>query len=695
MPFSFGPRACIGMQFALLEAKIVLSMLYRQYIMRVSNNSKVTMQTAPSLTLRPEHLFVRMHPRISKRSSAADIPAHVVSPVAQPQEVDTLSQSIAAELNLLVLFGSNTGSSEDVGLKLAHTAETALRGTKLASFTSLDQAIPLLEKHNGPKDAVLVVTATYNGQPPDNAGRFSKWLDETRRTNPHALKGVKFAIMGVGNSQWVTFQAFPRKVDNALEALGAERYMGRGELDMDASNWEDAFLTWRSGWIAQLIHTFVGKDINASAALQLSASMAAPSSFSVQNVDEPEQTSICPVPGAGKWKIVSKKELQTRDSERRTVHLELELPAGVKYSAGDHLAVCPRNNILLVQALAARLNLNLNQYVVLSSARPQSTSGVALPFGSPISIRDILTYFVDITSSPSMSSISVLSENAADPGQRDALKRLAGGAPDEYKRSVTSQWKTILELLIEFPSIAIAFDRLLDVLPRMQPRFYSISSSPLECPKTLSITVGVSQSVSPAGRVVDGVCSTFLGSVDPSLDHLVAYVRDLNNKSTPFRLPENTTTPIILISAGTGFAPFRGFLQERRALKQGGAMLGKAVVVFGCRHPKQDYIYADELAQLEADGALTSLHVAFSRKSATQKEYCQDILLKHGEEIWKLISEERGRVYICGSAGGLARGVRAALVKIVGQYGNRSDELAERFVSAMEETGSLLQDVWG
>jgi cytochrome P450 / NADPH-cytochrome P450 reductase len=696
LPFSFGSRACIGMQFALLEAKIVLSMLFRQYVFRLSPNAKVTMQTTPSLTLRPENLFMRIHARLPRTAGSTGSSAGVPPPTqatAQPEMPPV--KSVEAKLNLLVLFGSNTGTCEDVGLKLAHTVESALRGSKVVAFKPLNQGMELLQKHNGPEDAVLVITATYNGQPPDNANHFNRWLDETKKTNPAALKGVKFAVMGVGNSQWVTFQAFPRKVDNGLEVLGAERYMGRGELDMDSSSWEDDMVKWRTGWIAQLIHTFVGDQVNAADVIRASASLPLPpSAYSAAFVDSPAEAHTI-APGAQNWKILSRKELQSRDSDRRTVHIELELPSGVSYGAGDHLGVCPRNNALVVQALAARLGFKLHQSVVLTAARAQSSAGVSLPVGSPISLKEILTYYVDITSSPSMSALAVLADAATDASEKSVLERLAGADPDEYKKRVTGQWKTILELLIEFPSVKLTLDRFLDAVPRMQPRFYSISSSPLENPKSLTITVGVSQSVSPAGRVVDGVCSTFLGVVDPTLDTLVAYVRDLNNKAAPFHLPKDTNTPIILIGAGTGLAPFRGFLQERRALKNSGATLGKAILFFGCRHPSEDYLYGEELEQFKAEGILSDLCVAFSRKSATQKVYCQDILTSHGEDIWHLVAELGARVYVCGSAGGLAKGVRAALHKIAVQYGHRSSDLADRWIAALEETGAYVQDVWG
>lgn len=350
------------------------------------------------------------------------------------------------------------------------------------------------------------------------------------------------------------------------------------------------------------------------------------------------------------------------------------------------------------RCVLGRLGLNLNQFVKLkNNDRAQASSGVQLPIDEPISIKNILLYYLDITSCPSMSSMAILAEYASDEKEKAKLKRLAGIAPDEYKAFVTNQWKTLLEVLVEFPSVKLPLDRVLDVLPRMQPRFYSISSSPLEHPDRLSITVGIEKSISPAGRIVDGVCSNYLHVLDSeAADTVIAYVRDLNNKAAPFRLPQDSHVPIIMIGAGTGIAPYMGFLQERRALlKNKKQELGRAVLIFGCRHPDVDFLYRRDLETFKADGAMTDLFTAFSRQSTIRKEYCQDVILQNGEELWKMITQQGARVYVCGSAGGLARGVRSAFVKLAQQYGNRNPELAERYMAAMEEMGYYLADVWG
>jgi NADPH-ferrihemoprotein reductase len=312
--------------------------------------------------------------------------------------------------------------------------------------------------------------------------------------------------------------------------------------------------------------------------------------------------------------------------------------------------------------------------------------------GSPIQIRSILQYFVDLSLSPTMTSMAILADAATDAKEKAEVAILSSG--EHYRKRILQRWKTPLEILVEFPSIQLTLARLLDVLPRMQPRFYSISSSPLELKDRLSITIGVAQQISPAGRLVEGVCSSFLASVDPHKDAVIAFVRDLSNRSTPFKLPSDHDVPVVMVGAGTGIAPYMGFLQQRRALIKSGSSLGTASLYFGCRNADYDDLYSEELHQHEKDGSLSHLHIAYSRKSS-QKEYCQDLIERDGAELWNLISEQKARLYICGSASGLAQGVRRSLVRLVETHGKRTSREAESFVASLEESGMYVADVWG
>lgn len=205
-------------------------------------------------------------------------------------------------------------------------------------------------------------------------------------------------------------------------------------------------------------------------------------------------------------------------------------------------------------------------------------------------------------------------------------------------------------------------------------------------------TVGLVDEEPTTNKHYYGVCSSYLNGLKTG-DKAWVFVQD--TKST-FRVPNDPNTTMIMICAGTGLAPFRGFLQERKQSKAAQGQVGKSILFFGCRRPEHDYIYNDELSQLKSEGVLTDAFVAFSRKVPTKKEYVQDKLLEQKELVWELIKDSDPKkcvVYVCGSARGMAKDVRDTFEKIAQDY--LPEQIAQRFVAALQEKGAYLEDVWG
>jgi NADPH-ferrihemoprotein reductase len=258
----------------------------------------------------------------------------------------------------------------------------------------------------------------------------------------------------------------------------------------------------------------------------------------------------------------------------------------------------------------------------------------------------------------------------------------------DYAEYIQKQQRSLLEVMADFPSARPSLGLFFgSVAPRLQPRFYSISSSPKLHPASVHVTCSVVRDRMPTGRIHEGVASTWLERCQPG-DIIPVFLRQ-----STFKLPAKASDPVVMIGPGTGLAPFRGFLQERAALAAAGTELGAAHLFFGCRHRDHDYLYQDELLQSVSDGALTQLHVAFSREQAV-KDYVQHHIERQGEEVWRLLAQERGHLYVCGDAKHMAKDVHKALVAVFQKHEKCSGTQAEVRLKVAQDDGRYMRDVW-
>jgi NADPH-ferrihemoprotein reductase len=312
--------------------------------------------------------------------------------------------------------------------------------------------------------------------------------------------------------------------------------------------------------------------------------------------------------------------------------------------------------------------------------------------GKAISIRDLLSHFLDIQSPPRKNSLVAMASCARDLKEQRRLEYLASAeGRDEYRSYVLDNMRSLVEVLEDFPSVKPSLGVFAArIAPKLQPRFYSISSSPLAHPDKIHITCAVVEGESPTGRSHKGVASTWLSRCKPSTSKVPVFIR----KST-FKMPKDKETPIVMVGPGTGFAPFRGFLQDREAqMKMGETNLGEAHLYFGCRSKAKDFIYEEEIKAWKEASVITDVEYAFSRDQA-KKVYVQDHIRKNGKQIYDLLFGSGGAyLYVCGDAKLMARDVNITLHEIVQQYGSCSATEAELKIKAMQEEGRYLRDVW-
>lgn len=690
-PFGMGLRSCIGFQFALVEARMVLARLYQRFRFRLADPS-YTLRSLQTLTVKPRDLNLIIEPRQEERG-------RFPRPLETAPRDSAPAQSGGAR-PLLILYGSNMGTSQELAQKLSAQARSQGFTPTLAELDTRVGALP--------KDApVLIVTSTYNGSPPDNAEKFAAWLASALPAD--TLSGVRFAVLGCGNKQWrTTFQKFPRTVHERMQALGARSFFALGACDADG-DFDAAAEAWCRGvWPA--LRTELGEQAAPSPpdtpgppgtlnALDGSADPARRYEIEVVNYAGAAAgaVSVERLPlaaGARTAEVLRNDELQSAESERSTRHLEIALPEGSSYAAGDHLGVFPSNDPALVEAVAARCGVRITDVVVLKDLRDEATAAGAstieagaVPCGVPISVRDLLSHHVDLAGPLSRRELRVLARECPCPPERDQL--LAWAAEDRFRSAVYEQRLTLLDVLTELRSVPCDLGLLLSLRPALKPRYYSISSSPRRMADRCTITVGVHEFAGPKSSPRDGVCSSYLARCPPGTQLRIL----LKDTRSSFRLPPDAATPVILIGPGTGLAPLRGFIEERAAQRRDGATVGQTLLFFGCRRPDHDYIYREELEGYAASGDLSTLVTAFSREPGRPRVYVQELIRREGARLFSLL-EGGAVVLVCGDARCMAPDVQAAFIEIAAQHGGLSREQAESYIDKLRDSGRYLQDVW-
>lgn len=668
--------------------------------------------TAP-LFLDPQGIFLKCVPRADpvERPLPSVLPAAATAP-SQPADVGEV-EALKGK-RLVVLFGSNMGSAEDFADRTLTTGKGFGMVAEKHSLDKLVTAKVMLPK--GEDGLVIVVTSVYNGQPPDNARRFAAWLDTPDAAA--AVESVRFAVFGCGNKQWAaTYMQFPRTVSETLESLGGLPMVPMGEGDMDSGEAELSFTRWQVSLVVALLQAH-GARIPDGIKETLYPKLPVYSIFHKvdakaeeipvatleANLQEAKRQALRTFLAGNQAFLaeVSCNREQLAAPDRSTRHIEVALPDGVSYAAGDHLGVVGGNPDEVVFAYMDRLGLARDAVVRIELEEGSSSSTV--PLGRNVAAYAVLAYHFELQQLASRAQLYALSKLACEPAEAEHLRTLAdfgrdnsgevqGGSPDAFERYVLQSRRTLV--LQEHPSVEVSAGAVLGMLPPMKPRYYSISSSPKHSPGVATVSVSVVQGTSPTGRRHLGLCSNYLKaqacqksfppSVMPSLPGspsgkgmpLFTFVKDTGSS---FRLPQSDV-PVIMVGPGTGVAPMRGFIQDRVADGR-----RENVLFFGCRD-ESDYLFKDELQAWEADGSL-KLFVAFSRKEGTPKTYVQHLVEQEKALMVELVMKG-AHVYVCGDASKMAPDVKATVARLLSEAGHGED-----CVDRMAAEGRYCEDVW-
>jgi cytochrome P450/NADPH-cytochrome P450 reductase len=666
-PFGSGVRACIGRVFALTEAKLALAMVLQNFALHDSADYRLAVKE--TLTLKPDNFRMRVrvrrpHERISGGGGKArDVGAGGSGAATRVQ---------GAGQALTILFGTSLGTCRDIADEIA---ERATAGGYDVTQGALDEcAVGFPER-----GTLVVVTSTYNGRAPDNAQKLEAAILQGLLRDKRSPE-LRYALLGCGNTQWrETYQAFPKLVDSALMQAGAVALVPRGEADADKDF--DAAL---EGWTKQLWGAL--GDTSEVVAPKLQARIVDGAQLRVRAMPE----AACAMDVLGNEELVrdatglwNHAEEAPRGSTR---HITLRLREGMTYATGDHLAVYARNRPELVDAVLKRLGLAADSVLVLDG---QGARMRHLPIGAPLTARQLLADFVELQDPATRRDVRALADAARDDATRTSLLALCEDG-DAFAAQMTEKRVTVVDLLRRFEDIALGVDGLLELCAAIRPRFYSISSTPLESPGEITLTVGTLAAPSWSGvGQYRGVASSYLMGVAPG-ETVLGYVRRPNPLFAP---PDDARLPMILVGPGTGIAPLRGFLRERAAQKRAGESVGRSLLFYGCRHPDHDWFYRNEMQEWQRDD-VADVEMAFSSLAGHPHRFVQDALRASADAVWAAI-EEGAPIYVCGDGRYMAPAVRAALIAICQEKQAMTHEAASAWLEALIQSGLYHQDVFG
>ncbi|KAJ5074596.1 flavodoxin family protein [Anaeramoeba ignava] len=569
------------------------------------------------------------------------------------------------EHRIAILFGTQTGTTEE----LAHQLLLRFRLTPHVE-SSFDINVIDLENYsveNLPSESIVIIlTSTYgNGEPPQNAHRLWKYLQSfNSNQTPHLLESIKYSILGIGSSIYSeNYQKFSRFLDHQFEKLGAEKILPLNEIDITNPS-SNTFNSWSKNLIKEIVESqgIVVKEN------QLKNSNISQNKFEIQMDESNQNVPIQNFVNENNQKmyydhtnpyiseIIQKKELsqsgKKRSYEPRSVYfLEMRINSRImKYEAGDHLCVFPENDPKLVTQLCERIKIDPMKPIMIKND---------LRFQNTITIGEFLTKYVDISSILPQNSLLILSQYCKNKKEKKKIL-LYESNQEIYQKEIMREKLNIIDVLKKFPSIEIEFQELVNSLPRMAPRLYSIASSFNSNPESVGILVRVVQ---------NGLCSGYL-----SHKEIGSKISIFLQKST---FKYNPKIPSVFIAAGIGIAPFYGMLMERTLVPD--SQRKSLVFIYGCRNSNDDFLLKKEIFELKENHLIDKTLFAFSRES-NKKVYVQHVL-KDNIDCLKDISQNQGNIFLCGTIQ-MGKDVRKVLESVFGD------------LSVLRQKQRLFEEYW-
>lgn len=638
-----------------------------------------------------------------------------------------------------ILYGTVTGNAEEIARRVHSKLEDGPLGQGLLRCLADYDDVPAFTKPATAPPAynVIIVSTTGDGDPPETIRPFMRLI---RKKEPKRLEGLKYTVLALGDTNYENFCQAGKKIDNGLLKLGAERFHRRGDAD-DGVGLELVVEPWLES-LQSTLEAIAGNFNSSDGTLDKRSSptsdsqiatLAQPAEPSPSDQKElvsvvqkitveelgfkesklpkvfPPKVSVSVVDGTSSFApplsvnpaynsdiirlaaVTSAEKLTSPDADKLVWHMEVtcESEGSLKkaYRPGDAFGVIVEN--CEDEARRFMKTIRADENTVLRLCKESGDEIATAPLSQFVKQR------IDLRAVPKKMLLRSISDYCEDVEERKALLLLSSrDGRKKYSEEISKPEVSILHVLEKVaPSCRAPMSLFLDQLPGIAPRWYSATSSPeLDGRAVLQFAFSVVEN-GLATTSLSNLCDQFVAG-EPG-GQVLLIPRDPDSASY-FRPPESLDTSYIMVGPGTGVAPFRGFLRERSASLSSspeGAENGMTMLFFGCRYREKDFLYKEDLEDLEQAGVLSCLDVAFSR-DGPEKVYVQDRLKARGKEVADILGNG-GSVFVCGDGGGMAQDVHMALGKILGEFCCGGDmEAGKEMLRSLAEEHRYVKDIW-
>eukprot|EP01053_Blabericola_migrator_P013368 Blabericola_migrator_1__13367@NODE_949_length_5910_cov_490_869416_g659_i0_p1_GENE_NODE_949_length_5910_cov_490_869416_g659_i0NODE_949_length_5910_cov_490_869416_g659_i0_p1_ORF_typecomplete_len1832_score345_00POR_N/PF01855_19/1_5e51FAD_binding_1/PF00667_20/5_8e03FAD_binding_1/PF00667_20/7_1e48POR/PF01558_18/1_4e40Flavodoxin_1/PF00258_25/1_3e32PFOR_II/PF17147_4/4_5e26NAD_binding_1/PF00175_21/4_5e03NAD_binding_1/PF00175_21/3_4e15TPP_enzyme_C/PF02775_21/4_5e14Fer4_16/PF13484_6/3_6e13EKR/PF10371_9/5_ len=591
-----------------------------------------------------------------------------------------------------ILFGTDTGNTENLASVVSKNIES--RGLK-APVSSLSDVT--VDDIAGMRNVLVICSTAGQGAYPPNARDIAKELEVIAKDNHHLFHEVRYAVMGLGDSSYVFFNQAAKNLDSLFEALGGQRLVPVGLGDDQADGGYDAAY---QDWVSELL-----AEIKAPAPVDANDDPL-PNAFTVTVVEPPaESERMRPVHDQFQYiTLNSNIRMTPSDYEVDIRHMNFDLTGtGLKYALGDSLAIIPTNMHQGVEDACTYLGLIPDQWIKITPKMNSVPVKYATTFQRPMTVKTLLTDCLCLFGKPSRYFYENIYRYATDATEKETLKHLLDKENKTLLIKLSHETVNYMDVIMMYPSIRLSLEQLIDIIPLLRPRYYSIASSQkFVGENNLELCVGVVQWTKPERKIVGpwtsqltGQMKTQYGSLTGNLPLMVGGMWKVQGaiKPTAFNLPPTDKHPIIVAGMGTGIAPFRSFIQYRALLARQGKEIGPLSVYFGCRYSAKDCLFREEMEAYKTHGIITELELAFSRDQK-EKDYIQHHIVKNGANFYQRMVTEDGYFYLCGSAKQVPIDVRRAVRTVLMEHGNMTEEDAEKTVTHWQVIGKYNVEAW-